>query len=402
MSRRCSKDKMQDRNHSPYDIMEVMLCAHKIENRSHKPTSKYSNSEGDEMKTLFDLMGNEDFRGRVIGLLAQNTGGNYVFPSMYPKLYRYSSLSSYSLDDIINGRITLTSVGEFNDVFEGAVQREKSIQRKISETVEKWERLERIQDVMHFKVAHKEEIVKPVITKAKRDQRVSFRDLIYFGTQVCCYSENPNSELMWAHYADNSKGICVEYDFNSLLPDNFLRYCMFPVAYTEKPIDVSDLVKNDQSLFQYSMEAALLCSTLNKSMEWNYEREWRLVWIWPFNGKEKRLSIKAQLSPSKVCLGYHFLKLLFCMSDSPEGIQACKKNRDRLLDFLLHLERKSIPLAIMVPRYGEYRLESHVISVKELYNYLIRHMKLNPCISPSLYYVIHDQLMELVDEDGNV
>lgn len=47
----------------------------------------------------------------------------YSFPVNFPLLYRYTRVSSYSVDDIVNGRITATSIGEFNDLFDGAIHR---------------------------------------------------------------------------------------------------------------------------------------------------------------------------------------------------------------------------------------------------------------------------------------
>lgn len=32
---------------------------------------------------------------------------------------------------------------------------------------------------------------------------------------VCCFSKNMNSILMWSHYADNHRGVCLEWDFDT-------------------------------------------------------------------------------------------------------------------------------------------------------------------------------------------
>lgn len=44
---------------------------------------------------------------------------------------------------------------------------------------------------------------------------------------ICSLSEVKNSEKMWQHYADDSKGYCIEYD----MQDYEELYALFPVVY---------------------------------------------------------------------------------------------------------------------------------------------------------------------------
>ena len=63
-----------------------------------------------------------------------------------------------------------------------------------------------------------------------------------------CLSENNSSVLMWSHYADNHKGICIEYDFESIKNNKLIYYSLFPVNYTAKPIDIYDLVNSEKNI----------------------------------------------------------------------------------------------------------------------------------------------------------
>lgn len=85
---------------------------------------------------------------------------------------------------------------------------------------------------------------------------------------MCSFSEVYNHELMWAHYADHFKGMCVGYSLNRLLrylePDvEFVR--MF---YSEKVPTVGSGTK----------DATLLAKKVlsYKNYRWLYEREWRM------------------------------------------------------------------------------------------------------------------------------
>lgn len=85
---------------------------------------------------------------------------------------------------------------------------------------------------------------------------------------ICSFSETNDNPVMWAHYADQFRGICIEYDFERLL-DNLGDGCEFVrIVYNEKPHSVA------LSNLQETELAKKILST--KSHTWLYEREWRL------------------------------------------------------------------------------------------------------------------------------
>lgn len=111
---------------------------------------------------------------------------NYVIPS---QLYRYRSLRRIGeADDLVLDReltaieqsyIWASSFQGMNDPMEGVFSTGKNIdpgKKKIIEQM-KWQKE---------------------------------------STGICCFSETPTNELMWAHYADEFRGICLAYDFSDL------------------------------------------------------------------------------------------------------------------------------------------------------------------------------------------
>lgn len=44
-----------------------------------------------------------------------------MIPQVMPYLYRYTGLSAYAVDDIVNNRITVTAVSDFNDMFDSGI-----------------------------------------------------------------------------------------------------------------------------------------------------------------------------------------------------------------------------------------------------------------------------------------
>ncbi|EJG0988368.1 DUF2971 domain-containing protein [Vibrio parahaemolyticus] len=98
---------------------------------------------------------------------------------------------------------------------------------------------------------------------------------------VYSLSETQDNPLLWAHYGDDHKGFCVEYERNE---DNQLgddRYT-FPVRYSyEYPnISMSDIVHLDELEIGGNLSADQTffgAIMLTKSDHWAYEKEWRIV-----------------------------------------------------------------------------------------------------------------------------
>lgn len=84
------------------------------------------------------------------------------------------------------------------------------------------------------------------------------------GLGVSCFCEDPLNRLMWGHYGDGSRGICLEFAHQGQPFGRALRM----VYATARP-HVSAL--GSDSLAQ--IESAVLL----KPTDWAYEREWRVL-----------------------------------------------------------------------------------------------------------------------------
>lgn len=86
---------------------------------------------------------------------------------------------------------------------------------------------------------------------------------------IICFSEESCNMLMWSHYANNSTGYCLEFDFDS----EKAKKSIFPVVYSNKKFNLSEEVNRGSS----SGGAWILRAMLYKSKQWEYEREWRYL-----------------------------------------------------------------------------------------------------------------------------
>lgn len=82
---------------------------------------------------------------------------------------------------------------------------------------------------------------------------------------LSCFSETNDNLLMWAHYTEDHKGLCLEFDHEK---DKSFFNPLKRVSYTEKYPVYNYLNKKNSVVEQL---------ILHKSLHWNYECEIRLL-----------------------------------------------------------------------------------------------------------------------------
>ncbi|MGE6213478.1 DUF2971 domain-containing protein, partial [Comamonas aquatica] len=91
---------------------------------------------------------------------------------------------------------------------------------------------------------------------------------------ILSLSEVPDNILMWSHYSDQHRGICIELERkkDNDLSDNNIT---LPVRYSlKKPIITIDEHSSASGDDEKEIRRSLIYT---KSIDWNYEREWRAV-----------------------------------------------------------------------------------------------------------------------------
>lgn len=99
--------------------------------------------------------------------------------------------------------------------------------------------------------------------------------------RVSCFTTNPFSMLMWAHYADSHKGFCVEYDIPTPDKHNIkLLQNLLPVIYSDERVSVLNECLADMNCPTVTDDIANAIykyGLLTKSIDWCYQNEWRLI-----------------------------------------------------------------------------------------------------------------------------
>ena len=133
---------------------------------------------------------------------------------------------------------------------------------------------------------------RPGMTENEREILEFYRNVVYddpnnllrSSLKVCSFTTDPLNSAMWDQYAENSRGICVEYDIGAhgYFAES-LRNCLFPMIYRESPENLTDFVLEGANS-GWSTEMGrmfiwylgILISTL-KDARYSWEDEWRFL-----------------------------------------------------------------------------------------------------------------------------
>ena len=105
---------------------------------------------------------------------------------------------------------------------------------------------------------------KPTIPKNLADFKQSYHDTVTRKIGLLCLSEVSNDPLLWSHYADAHRGICLVFDWQTEFFGHAQEVCYQAIRPLINPVFQSNEEMLDHAL-------------LTKSDHWKYEKEWRLV-----------------------------------------------------------------------------------------------------------------------------
>lgn len=191
-----------------------------------------------------------------------------------------------------------------------------------------------------------------------------------------------NSMEMWAHYAGNYHGFCVEYDIKADINDmeelSVILGSLLPCSYGARQIQIS----NDK-LYKYAMqkkftnyqkiqfEKSILLTFLRKSSSWSYEKEWRLV------------------LPNDLSSAYGNLILFFPIRAIYWG---CKMSEDNKEYMYRLAKRKGIIVCDMNLQEHYFELDSFPVDVNRYFKK--KECYRQKCLNDSDYQYLHDDILK--------
>lgn len=194
-----------------------------------------------------------------------------------PSLFKYTKVK-YAKTILLDNLMFLPRVYELNDPYEGELLysseniKESYVKQNLDIFYNQILTECKINDISEKDIKSLcETALKNVHAKQSIDD---LKKYIKDDVNVICLSKTNNINSLWAHYADNHKGICIEYDISNC--DNYLikNFC-FEIDYVElsdNTLDIKDYFEDN-----YINLNLMIKPILKKSKDWSYEEEWRII-----------------------------------------------------------------------------------------------------------------------------
>lgn len=208
--------------------LSLSVCWHKL-------------GEGYDIESIYSL------RRHLLYMFREEAGNTYPLENVYG----FRKVSTYFLEALIGHTLNITSPFEFNDPFDTLI-------------------------LELYEGRHLGELIKEAF---KGTLKVACFSTSTFLAKLCLGGIKAFlSPLMWAHYADNHKGVCIKYRFNA---KKFCKESTRTVAVGFKDITYSSkALKACGCTSSISMDDAFFL----KGTDWEYENERRLF-CFDINGK---------------------------------------------------------------------------------------------------------------------
>ena len=207
-------------------------------------------------------------------------------PKLPTKLYKYRSFQVNSLRAITQAEVFYARPSTFNDPLDcdptievdiGRVTLERLAYRMLLRRMNEEEARGEINRLRYYSTEYgdykSDPEVASYLTRMLAQAIKQELDSELGNEGVLSLSAKWRSGLMWSHYADEHRGICIEYDTRDQ-PHPRLR----PVDYrAPRAVKTSDLWDWKAKQDKDAEEQVINTYFYTKSSEWSYEREWRDV-----------------------------------------------------------------------------------------------------------------------------
>lgn len=233
-----------------------------------------------------------------------------ILPS---SLYRFRSINEYSLSALDRNQIFFSRAKDFNDPYDTLISSNsfECIRQCDTENLSGFmnvmgdllsEGMAIPQDIMDLfpknSLDRMVECIKLQVKDAKCGKReapnwqetfTKLNDVVTNCERVlrnkdsyACFSENIKSMTMWAHYADYHRGYALSYNIKPLIQSRIKGVWLFPVIYSATRYEATNLLGwSTAQLLNLPMtrfdQLDIIKSALYKSLDWEYEKEWRLI-----------------------------------------------------------------------------------------------------------------------------
>ncbi len=232
------------------------------------------------------------------------------------RYFKYRFINKNLIDSLVNGSLYFALPSNLNDPFDCQVDIRKSANFAASKVS-----------------GMKREILLKISTLDNFGDEIQ-RRMMKIG--VCSFSLNLEESLLWSHYADEHRGVCLMYEFteNFILEEANEIVGVSEIVYGENPLsdwlieNIPDQIEND--FYDHFTTELLKRVLIVKSDGWRYENECRII-----RQKSGPFLIPKECL-KQVCFGMHaekadmqlVRKIVDSAGYSVEYCQICKRESD--------------------------------------------------------------------------
>lgn len=236
----------------------------------------------------------------------------------------FESVNKFDFTELINRNVREDYVDYLIEKFHFQIEKEKLDKKILRENL-----LEKIiPDLVEHYIKHREDLY--------------FKDYSNYG--ILSLTDNYNNILMWSHYADMHKGICLKFNTDKLIKSGlFESGCI--VFYDDK-YPTLDLLNFVSPVVDVEIKLLILLF-FNKHISWKYENEYRIIKIFGHHRDPKQLIEQRKVKITSDSIEEVILGSRFPVEKIHEIKSICKE--------------KGIPLYQMKNVTSQYNIEKQLI-----------------------------------------
>lgn len=235
-------------------------------------------------------------------------------------VYKFQKLDEYTIRNMRNNSLYFNSPISYNDPFDCSLDIDidllrSEMQQVIINSIDSSKNSEQLSNMQ--KLLNDESHMNRITSNA------FYSNFLYINS-ICCFSLEKKNILMWAHYADNHKGICLEFDTKED-PSLFSQgdYVRYVSEYPKLTLE-----NNNQDFIARSL-------LFTKSDHWSYEKEYRIRQLFTEDEANRRYVLGLESTGKKLGLQVTFrpesLKRVFfgcALSDFTVSDEKIEKARE--------------------------------------------------------------------------
>lgn len=180
-------------------------------------------------------------------------------------VYKYHRANQYLVDLLTNGQFWFSHQNELNDPFDCKYALSDSFLISLLKKSSNDVFIDLQKGIPQFKDVSQDKFFELMLPILKTNEWMNgFYNMLFgglMGWSVSCFTTKALNELMWAHYADNNKGVCLEFDL-SKTPE--LHEKLNKVIYEDTFPEINSMDELPKAL-------------LTKRTAWSREDEWRIL-----------------------------------------------------------------------------------------------------------------------------